>query len=273
MSKASDFHVLGLDESSSDSQATDTQAGDDAPASGGTQASKGAQEARVEHRHQESFEGSNLDFTVLAAGEESQNVVPHPSMQANSAGGRASKAAAFKEDDSQLLHQEQVQMLHQLNSLILQPIPFEQLVGFLLSIVTAAVKGTVASVLELDQQRQEFFFRSSIGGSTDRLRDVRMPASEGIAGYVAANKGVELISDVNEDERHMAAISHLAGKELSNCVAAAIVINGSLFGVLEIFNKADGSPFTFDDKATVEIALPVVTKILEVRFFAAKVSR
>lgn len=233
-----------------------------------------------EHRHQESFEDPNLDLGALGQAGAPNNVAPlhaKPAAAPNASGATGSTGwtpkASAPVDDVRLLHQERVQMLHQLNSLILQAIPFEQLVGFSLSVVTAAVKGTVASVLELDQRSQEFFFRASTGGSAERLSDIRIPASEGIAGYVASHRSVELISNANEDRRHMAAISRLAGKELSNCIAAPIQINGNIFGVLEVFNKADGSAFTVDDKATVEMALPIISKILEVRFFAAEVMR
>lgn len=226
----------------------------------------------ADHRYQDQFQDPNMDLNALGAAglapeRPKLSAVPE---QTSTNTSWTPKVAANNPD---VLARERIQMLQQLNSLILQPLPFDQLVGFSLSIVSAAVKSTVASVLELDYKSSEFFFRASTGGDAGKLSDIRIPASEGIAGYVAQNKSVELISNANEDKRHMTAISRLAGKELSNCIAAPILVGGKVFGVLEVFNPADGMSFSTEDKSTVEMAMPVISKILEVRFFAAEVTR
>ncbi len=227
------------------------------------------------HRLQDTFSDPSLDLTALShAGVDSNpnNGIHHqPGAAASKPEAQNSWTPKFVEPTNSDVPTKRIQMLHQLSSLILTPIPFDQLVGFALSIVANAVNGTVASVLELDGETNEFFFRASSGGGSDTLKDVRIPAGEGIVGHVAKARKVELISNANEDERHMGAISRLAGEDLNNCIAAPILVNEGFFGVLEIFNREGGGVFTAEDKETIEIALPVISKVLEVRFFIAEV--
>lgn len=151
---------------------------------------------------------------------------------------------------------------------------FDDLVESGMRAVMAGVDAQAGSVLELDHEREDFFFRSSAGGSSvDQLKAFRVPLTKGIVGHVAESGQALLIRDLSQDVMQMRAISLSVGFEARTCMAAPIMVGGQPYGVIEVFNRRDGGLFDERDLRSLEDGVRMFSKVLEVRFLLAELAR
>lgn len=166
------------------------------------------------------------------------------------------------------------EMAERLFELVICELPFPALVENALNAVVNGLGAEAGSVLELDYQKNEFFFRASVGGGdAEQLKAFRVPANKGIVGHVAESRQTMLLRDLASDELQLRAISAGTGFETHTCLAAPLVIAGQLYGVVELFNKRSGGSFTEADVRVLEDTLRMVVKILEVRFVMAELAK
>ena len=80
-----------------------------------------------------------------------------------------------------------------------------------------------------------------------------MPLDESIAGWVFANKKLQIVQDVNKDPRHYKTVDQTTNFTTSSLLAVPMVYKGNTIGVLEVVNKADNAHYTEDDVTILEI--------------------
>jgi hypothetical protein len=151
---------------------------------------------------------------------------------------------------------------------------FDEVVENGLRAIMDGVSAHAGSVLELDHEHEDFFFRASLGGSpVEQLKAFRVPITKGIVGHVAESGQPLLIRDLAEDAMQMRAISLSVGFDAKTCMAAPILVGGQPYGVIEMFNRRDGGLFDEKDLRSLEDGLRMFSKVLEVRFLLAELSR
>jgi GAF domain-containing protein len=104
------------------------------------------------------------------------------------------------------------------------------------------------ALLLVDQERREFRFpissqRAGSGSSAAQLREVRFPATQGIAGWVLANGQAVQIDDVQHDARFYAGVDAMTGVTTRSLLAAPLRTTSGTIGVIEVVNPrsvADG---------------------------------
>lgn len=165
-------------------------------------------------------------------------------------------------------------MGEKLFSYVVCEMPFEQMVEEMLVVLMKATNAQAGSILELDYNKQEFFFRATLGGGDPELiKTFRVPVNKGIVGHVAESKQTLLLKDLESDEKQLRAISMSSGFETRTCLAAPILISNQLYGVIELFNKLPDGSFDEEDKEILERGLKMVAKVLEVRFLLSELFR
>jgi len=116
------------------------------------------------------------------------------------------------------------------------------------------VTNSVASTLMLlDEETGELVFSVPTGPKADKLTDIRIPPGKGIAGWVVEHKEPLLIPDAGEDERFYQEIDKISGLETKSILCVPLKAKNKLIGVLEVINKADGTPFTGEDELLLNI--------------------
>ncbi|MCU0589031.1 MAG: sigma 54-interacting transcriptional regulator [Syntrophobacteraceae bacterium] len=98
------------------------------------------------------------------------------------------------------------------------------------------VHAQTVSILLHDPSMDELFFRVEVGNNAldaEKLREVRFPASHGIAGRVLAMGKPELILDVSRDPRHFKQVDQLTGFVTRSMIAAPILARQRIIGVIE----------------------------------------
>jgi hypothetical protein len=151
---------------------------------------------------------------------------------------------------------------------------FNDLVDHALSILIQATGAEAGSILELDHEKREFFFRASRGGGDpEKVKAFRVPYNQGIVGYVAETREPLYLRDMETDRRQLLAISMSTGLDTKSGLAAPILVGGQLFGVVELFNKMPNSLFEEADFETLKKGAGMLAKVLEVRFLMAELFR
>jgi GAF domain-containing protein len=113
--------------------------------------------------------------------------------------------------------------------------------ALLSSIVDAAsrvVGAERASLLLLDEETGELVFRVS-----EDAAEQRVPAGQGIAGWVVQNGQPLRVDDTSSDDRFYTGVDEASGIETRNIVAVPLRTKERNVGVLEVMNKEGG----FDD--------------------------
>lgn len=97
-----------------------------------------------------------------------------------------------------------------------------------------------ASLLLLDEGTGELVFRVSRDAAEQRV-----PAGQGIAGWVVRHGEPVTVDDPKADERFYSGVDEASGVDTRNIVAVPVRTKERNVGVLEAMNKDDG--FTDDD--------------------------
>ncbi|MBN1242800.1 MAG: sensor domain-containing diguanylate cyclase [Spirochaetales bacterium] len=100
------------------------------------------------------------------------------------------------------------------------------------------------SLLLLDRRTEELVFRIAVGKAGERLAGRRIPATEGVAGWVLANAQALIVEDAASDPRFSARADGLTGFRTESIIAVPLRTDERAFGVIELINKLDGSRFS-----------------------------
>ncbi len=111
-----------------------------------------------------------------------------------------------------------------------------------------------ASIILLDEERQELYFKIADDtrvGHEQRLREVRFPATQGIAGTVIREGQSLIVPDVDRDPRHYRGVDDHTGTKTRSIICAPLRTKDRIIGVLEAINKRQGV-FTTEDVRLLE---------------------
>jgi len=104
-----------------------------------------------------------------------------------------------------------------------------------------------ASVLLLDEDRENFQFYQIEGPAKPILMGASFPADRGVAGFVLRNRRSEVINDVQNDPRFYGQIDSKSGFKTRNMIAIPLIAGEEPVGVMEVLNKVDGATFTEEE--------------------------
>ncbi len=112
------------------------------------------------------------------------------------------------------------------------------------------------SLLLVDKEAGELRFEVMVGEQVAPLRSLRLKIGQGICGWVAQTGQPLLVPDVRQDPRFCAKADRLSGFQTRSILCVPILAHGEVIGVIEVINKADGSPFTpWDQRLLTTVAM------------------
>jgi GAF domain-containing protein len=104
-----------------------------------------------------------------------------------------------------------------------------------------------ASLLLLDRATNELVFEVALGGAAAEARKYRVPVGQGIAGWVAGTGQPVARSDLAQDARFATDMAERIGYVPKTVLAIPLRLDAEVIGVIELFDKANGQPFTAAD--------------------------
>lgn len=105
---------------------------------------------------------------------------------------------------------------------------------------TILVGAETGSLLLYDAASHEIYFEVALGEQGARLKEIRIPADEGIAGWVLKNGQGVIVNDPGNDPRFYRTADLKSQFTTKSLLAAPLVVKGKTIGVLESINKWEG---------------------------------
>lgn len=100
------------------------------------------------------------------------------------------------------------------------------------------------SLLLLDEETNQLAFVICIGALADKLVNTRIPADEGISGWVVKNGKPTLVRNTRTDQRFSDRIDTNFTFRTQSIAAAPLIGNRKVYGVVEVLNQPGDEPFS-----------------------------
>jgi len=111
------------------------------------------------------------------------------------------------------------------------------------------------SVLLKKEPSGDLVFVSVTGTAVEALQNKVLPRGQGIAGWIAENAQPLIIENVQTDSRFDPSMDAESGFVTRSIIGVPLKTRTKVFGVIELVNKLDGSPFSpYDLKLLTTIA-------------------
>lgn len=103
------------------------------------------------------------------------------------------------------------------------------------------------SLLRYDPNSEELYFVISHGIDFESIKKIRLKKGEGVAGYVAETKKPVFVPDTSTDNRFSDKIDLITGFSTKSIMAVPLIYRDTIYGVIELINRAQGGTFSSDD--------------------------
>lgn len=141
----------------------------------------------------------------------------------------------------------QVGVFHQVGQALVTTFDLNKLLSDTMQLAANVIDAGAASLMLIDEEKQELVFEVSHGSSSHMLRQQRIPLDEGIAGWVARNGYPVIVNDARTDPRFSHRVDVRTGFLTQSIAAVPLKIKGRVIGVLEVLNKYSGDGFSDED--------------------------
>jgi Nif-specific regulatory protein len=151
-------------------------------------------------------------------------------------------------------HLRELQALHAIGQALWSVHDLDHLLQLSIERAVALLEIEGASVILLDEERQELYFKvadDARAGRELRLREHRFPATQGIAGWVIREGQSLIVPDVDRDPRHYRGVDTHTGTKTRSIICVPLRTKERIIGVLEAINKRQGV-FTAEDVRLLE---------------------
>jgi signal transduction histidine kinase len=158
---------------------------------------------------------------------------------------------------------EDLRNLVQLSSLVNSSLDTQEALNNALMSVEQVVNAEVSSIFEVDKVKGELFFRLARGPGSEKIKALRLPIGEGIAGWVAQTEKPLICPDAYLDARFSRQFDAQSGYQTRSILCVPLKSQDRLIGVLEVLNKKDGQDFNEDDREVLTMLGNMIGPALE----------
>jgi diguanylate cyclase (GGDEF)-like protein len=103
------------------------------------------------------------------------------------------------------------------------------------------------SLMLVDKEKKEFFFKFVSGRNADKLEGKRTPLLQGIPGWVLENRAATSSHDTSQDKRFSKKIESILGFTVQSVLAAPLKVEEDIIGVLYLINRKNDERFSDGD--------------------------
>lgn len=159
------------------------------------------------------------------------------------------------------------QYLQEIAQVFNSTLDLEQVLMLVMAKTNELLGVEAGSVALLTEDRQELVFHASVGGGSEVVRGIRIPADSGIVGWVVNHGKSLLVPDVSQDSRHYTDVDAESGFRTRSILCVPLTSKGTVIGAIEVLNKV-GSSFDADDQRMTEaLALSATIAIQNAQLF------
>ncbi len=142
---------------------------------------------------------------------------------------------------------DQVRLFYQIGQKLASSLDLQQVLREIIELTTVVLNAEAATLFLLDEERHELVFAIPTGEKGALLQEFRIPADQGVAGWVVATGQPALINDVRSDPRFLHEVDNETGFVTRNLLCVPLQYQGRIIGALETLNKHSPRGFTNED--------------------------
>lgn len=182
---------------------------------------------------------------VLSPGQELAE--PQQNLLARIAKGMGQMASLVSDLELAQQRLNQMSLFYQVGQALVTTFDINKLLSDTMQLAADVIDAGAASLMLIDEEREELVFEVSHGSRSKMLRQQRIPLDEGIAGWVARNGYPVIVNDARTDPRFSHRVDVRTGFLTQSIAAVPLKIKGRIIGVLEVLNKYSGAGFNQED--------------------------
>lgn len=141
----------------------------------------------------------------------------------------------------------ELDLLYDIEKSISQAHSLDELLNTIIVKAVSIIGAEAGSILLLDEDGANLYFRDAIGEKGEDLKRMRFGASEGIAGWVVVNKAPVISNDPQSDDRHLRYIAEKVKYFPRNIICVPLLYGDKVIGAFEILNKTNMLDFNEND--------------------------
>jgi signal transduction histidine kinase/GAF domain-containing protein len=135
---------------------------------------------------------------------------------------------------------QELAFLNEASRTVTSSLDLEQVLTTVMQKATDVLKVEATSVLLLDDEDKELVLETVVGPQAEKVKGLRFPLGQGIAGWVAREGQPLLVPDVKEEPRFYPGIDQATGFVTKSVLAVPLKVKGRVIGVIEAVNKTEG---------------------------------
>jgi diguanylate cyclase (GGDEF)-like protein len=116
-------------------------------------------------------------------------------------------------------------------------------------------------------------FTVVIGSGVEALRGRILPKGTGVAGWIAETGKEVIIEDVSRDSRFNSNMDQLTDFTTESIIGVPLTSKDRVFGVIELINKLDGTPFTAFDLTLLKTIADFAAIAIEKAYYVQALKR
>lgn len=150
---------------------------------------------------------------------------------------------------------DQVSLIAQVSQSLNGTLELESVLQETTEMTAYVLQAQAATLFLADERHGQLSFYVPIGAAGGVLREMRIPISQGVAGWVATHRQSLIINDVAKDPRFAAFSAQVdseTGFKTKSILCVPLLSQGRLVGVLEVLNKETRRGFDDEDQAWLE---------------------
>ena len=147
--------------------------------------------------------------------------------------------------DQNSLIQKLFKMLETL-ALINSTQDLDKLLGLIMKSIKGVMDAEASSLMLLDPKTNELYF-STVEGGSDRVKEIRIKADQGIAGHVCQTAKPLIVNDVSQSKYFLKTVDHKTHFKTKSIICVPLINRNKTIGVIQALNKKDGQDFSEED--------------------------
>ncbi|UCF87280.1 MAG: diguanylate cyclase [Nitrospiraceae bacterium] len=158
--------------------------------------------------------------------------------------------------DALITKEKELHFFEDITGILTSSLNLNRILAEIMKKTKAMIGAEAWSILLFDDEKKELHFEKTQGRHTKKVKNFRLKAGKGLAGWVAEKGEPAVVSDASKDKRFFKKMDSLLNFKTRSLMCIPIKIKDEVIGVLEIINKIDGTPFTKED---LELPLKLVS--------------
>jgi signal transduction histidine kinase len=143
----------------------------------------------------------------------------------------------------------ELSLLYEVATVMGSTLELSALLKAIMRLTQTTLRSAACTLMLMDDDRQELVFEIPLGEAEGVLRQMRLPLTEGLAGWVARTGRPAIVNDLRNDPRFHAQVDENSGFVTKAALCVPLQVRGRVIGVLEVLNKQDDLPYTTHDLA------------------------